>query len=49
MDESEIRKLLTTKNGCRIPKLLPIPDVHMVDKLPFVPLPPYNRIQVHTY
>ncbi|XP_038211341.1 dynein heavy chain 12, axonemal [Zerene cesonia] len=45
MDESELRKLLTTKNGCRVPKMLPIPDVHKMDKLPFEPLPPYNRIK----
>ncbi|OWR51669.1 putative dynein beta chain ciliary [Danaus plexippus plexippus] len=45
MEESELRKLLQTKNGCRIPVMLPIPDVHKVDKLPFMPLPPYNRIK----
>ncbi|CAG9566775.1 unnamed protein product [Danaus chrysippus] len=45
MEESELRKLLQTKNGCRIPVMLPIPDVHKVDKLPFIPLPPYNRIK----
>ncbi|KAI8420031.1 hypothetical protein MSG28_008627 [Choristoneura fumiferana] len=28
MEESELRKLLQTKNGCRIPKMLPIPDTH---------------------
>lgn len=46
MEESELRKLLQTKNGCRIPKMRPIPDVHLMDKLPFTPLPPYNRIKV---
>lgn len=46
MEERDIRKLLQTKNGCRIPPMLPIPDIHQVDKLPFIPLPPYNRIKV---
>ncbi|KAL4712586.1 hypothetical protein ACJJTC_007181 [Scirpophaga incertulas] len=45
MEESELRKLLQTKNGCRIPVMLPIPNVHKMEKLPFVPLPPYNRIK----
>ncbi|RVE47759.1 hypothetical protein evm_007648 [Chilo suppressalis] len=45
MNESELRKLLQTKNGCRVPVMLPIPDVHKMDKLPFTPLPPYNRIK----
>ncbi|XP_046961667.1 dynein axonemal heavy chain 12 [Vanessa cardui] len=45
MEESELRKLLQTKNGCRIPVMLPIPDVNKVSKLPFTPLPPYNRIK----
>ncbi|CAG5048847.1 unnamed protein product [Parnassius apollo] len=45
MEESELRKLLRTKNGCRVPVMPPIPDVHMMDKLPFTPLPPYNRIK----
>ncbi|KAJ8717801.1 hypothetical protein PYW07_005731 [Mythimna separata] len=45
MDESDLRKLLTTKNGCRVPLMRPIPDVHQMDKLPFVPIPPYNRIK----
>lgn len=47
MNESELRKLLQTKNGCRVPVMLPIPDVHKMDKLPFTPLPPYNRIKVN--
>ncbi|KAM3963287.1 dynein heavy chain at 62B [Aphomia sociella] len=45
MNESELRKLLQTKNGCRVPVMRPIPDVHKMDKLPFIPLPPYNRIK----
>ncbi|XP_059054918.1 dynein axonemal heavy chain 12 [Achroia grisella] len=45
MNESELRKLLQTKNGCRVPAMRPIPDIHNMDKLPFVPLPPYNRIK----
>ncbi|XP_037295281.1 dynein heavy chain 12, axonemal isoform X2 [Manduca sexta] len=45
MEESELRKLLQTKNGCRIPKMRPIPDIHMMDNLLFTPLPPYNRIK----
>ncbi|XP_041984652.1 dynein axonemal heavy chain 12 [Aricia agestis] len=43
MNESELRRLCTTKNGCRIPPMLPIPDIHQMDKLPFIPLPRYNR------
>lgn len=46
MEESELRKLLQTKNGCRIPPMLPIPNVNKVAKLPFTPLPSYNRIKV---
>lgn len=46
MNESELRKLLQTKNGCRVPVMLPIPDVHKMDKLPFIPQPPYNRMKV---
>lgn len=46
MEESELRKLLQTKNGCRIPKMLPIPDTHVMDNLSFTPQPPYNRIRV---
>ncbi|CAB3257081.1 unnamed protein product [Arctia plantaginis] len=45
MEESEIQKLLKTKNGCRVPKMKPIPDVRELDQLPFKPLPPYNRIR----
>ncbi|XP_013187525.2 dynein axonemal heavy chain 12 [Amyelois transitella] len=45
MNESELRKLLQTKNGCRVPVMRPPPNVHAMDKLPFVPLPPYNRIK----
>ncbi|XP_052747070.1 dynein axonemal heavy chain 12 [Bicyclus anynana] len=45
MEERDLRKLLQTKNGCRIPPMLPIPDIHQIDKLPFIPLPPYNRIK----
>ncbi|XP_013163033.1 PREDICTED: dynein heavy chain 12, axonemal [Papilio xuthus] len=45
MEERDLRKLLQTKNGCRVPPLPPIPDVHMMDNLPFTPLPPYNRIK----
>ncbi|XP_053614808.1 dynein axonemal heavy chain 12 [Plodia interpunctella] len=45
MEESELRKLLQTKNGCRVPIMPPIPDTSAMEKLPFVPLPPYNRIQ----
>lgn len=49
MEESELRKLLQTKNGCRIPVLLPIPDVNKIRKLPFTPMPPYNRIKVRNF
>ncbi|XP_011557170.3 dynein axonemal heavy chain 12 [Plutella xylostella] len=45
MEESELRKLLRTKNGCKIPKMLPIPDIRALEKLPFTPLPPYNRLK----
>ncbi|CAH1640191.1 unnamed protein product [Spodoptera littoralis] len=45
MDERELRKLVQTKNGCRVPILRPVPNVQQLDKLPFVPLPPYNRIK----
>ncbi|XP_075981520.1 dynein heavy chain at 62B [Anticarsia gemmatalis] len=45
MEESELRKLLQTKNGCRVPHMRPLPDVHQMDKLPFTPLPPYNRLK----
>lgn len=46
MEESELRKLLTTKNGCRIPKMLPIPDTSFMETLPFRPIPPYRREKV---
>ncbi|CAH0590400.1 unnamed protein product [Chrysodeixis includens] len=45
MDERELRKLLQTKNGCRVPPMRPIPDVHVMDELPFTPLPPYSRLK----
>ncbi|XP_037873641.1 dynein axonemal heavy chain 12 [Bombyx mori] len=45
MEERDLRKLLQTKNGCRVPVMPPVPDIHMMDKLPFTPLPPYNRIK----
>ncbi|XP_026741703.1 dynein heavy chain 12, axonemal [Trichoplusia ni] len=45
MDERELRKLLQTKNGCRVPIMRPIPDVHLMDELPFTPLPPYSRLK----
>ncbi|KAI5636077.1 dynein heavy chain and region d6 of dynein motor domain-containing protein [Phthorimaea operculella] len=45
MEESELRKLLTTKGGCKIPQMMPIPDVKSVEALPFTPLPHYNRIK----
>ncbi|XP_047030670.1 dynein axonemal heavy chain 12 [Helicoverpa zea] len=45
MDERELRRLLQTKNGCRVPIMRPIPDVQQLDRLPFTPLPPYNRIK----
>ncbi|XP_063619962.1 dynein axonemal heavy chain 12-like [Cydia splendana] len=43
MEEYELRKLLQTKNGCRIPKMLPIPNVRIMENLPFTPTPPYKR------
>ncbi|CAB3257079.1 unnamed protein product [Arctia plantaginis] len=45
MEEREIRLLLQSKNGCRVPKMMPIPDIHQMDKLPFTPTPPYNRLK----
>ncbi|XP_061720397.1 dynein axonemal heavy chain 12-like [Cydia pomonella] len=45
MEEYELRKLLETKNGCRIPKMRPVPDVRLMDNLPFTPQPSYNRIK----
>lgn len=46
MNESELRRLLQSKNGCRVPQMLPIPDVKKYENLPFEPLPPYNRLKV---
>lgn len=46
MEERELRLLLQSKNGCRVPKMKPVPDIHQMDKLPFTPTPPYNRLKV---
>ncbi|XP_049877168.1 dynein axonemal heavy chain 12 [Pectinophora gossypiella] len=45
MEESELRKLLRTKNGCRVPAMPPVPDVNVMNKLPFTPIPHYNRLR----
>ncbi|CAB3257078.1 unnamed protein product [Arctia plantaginis] len=45
MEERDLKKLLQTKNGCRIPYMSPLPDTDQVGKLPFTPLPPYNRLK----
>ncbi|GBP22696.1 Dynein heavy chain 7, axonemal [Eumeta japonica] len=43
MNENDLRRLLQTKNGCRLPKMLPLPDEGLLPPLAFTPLPLYNR------
>lgn len=47
MEESELRKLVMTKGGCRVPKMSPIPDPSIMENLSFVPKPPYSRLKVN--